>query len=799
MSGGMGTGFRRVVPAATIALLLAGQAALAQPWYAKDVRQGGHDPTMYRDENGYILMSTNNDLMMWTSTDMMSWTNKGQIFPKGSPDWLKKAVGGRTDGIWAPDLFNFNNQYGIFYCGSVFGQRTSAIGVTTNANLNFADPVKGWTDQGEVTRTTNKNNYNAIDADVVVTPTGEYWMTYGSWNAGGIRLIKLDPKTGKQASDDKKNYQIASRGGSGIEGPSLIEHDGKYFLFTAWDVCCKQGNEIEQTTYKTAMGRADKVNGTYKDRKGKDLNQGGGTILMQRYSRYVGPGGGEAFRDLNRIRFVHHYYDLTGDKYNHIHIRDLVFTDDNWPEMGQPFLGRYLSAEAEHGIMTRGADGDLTFNYTNDASNGEYVGYINTKGSKIRLPMNIMQAGDYILRYRYANGGDNDATHKVTVNGKSQIVKLPKTGNWGKFPQNSVAMIPAKLKRGGNFIEVEPDQNFAELDRIDFLRVVRDTIPGNGFDNGIKVRLTNKDQLAIKNGGYAIFENVVTDSIKSTDVKIQLQQCKGGTISIRNGSKSGTELSKCTVPSSCGTGSWTEVTCSNLPKLSGVKDFYLTGSGMSGEVLVGNIMFGNGTPKEASFVKHGTGSSRQTVEAGSAIVDFYYNWEGATKVKVTGLPTGLNATVDEAGKKVSFAGTVANTVPAGDYTFTIETLDAAVNAQISGVITVTNASLSLISSSSESVSSSSEIALSSSSAEIAESSSSEERTAIAQLQALPLGYSISKSVSGYTVRFDRPGDYHVFVMNSMGQLMARKVVRMGSEVQIQGLPKGNYLFKIVER
>ena len=56
---------------------------------------------------------------------------------------------------------------------------------------------------------------------------------------------------------------------------------------------------------------------------------GGGTILLERYGRYVGPGGGEAFQDLNRVRFVHHYYDLNGDKYNHIHIRDVVFTDDN--------------------------------------------------------------------------------------------------------------------------------------------------------------------------------------------------------------------------------------------------------------------------------------------------------------------------------------------------------------------------------------------------------------------------------------------------------------------------------------
>jgi arabinan endo-1,5-alpha-L-arabinosidase len=260
--------------------------------------------------------------------------------------------------------------------------------------------------------------------------------------------------------------------------------------------------------------------------------------------------------------------------------------------MGQPFLGRYLSAEAEHGIMTRAVSGDITFEYTKDASNGEYVGYINTKGTKIRLPMNIMQAGDYILRYRYANGGDADATHKVTVNGKAQTVKLPKTAAWGSFPENSVAMIPATLKRGGNFIEVEPDQNFAELDRIDFLRVIRDTIPGNGFDNGIKVRLTNDDKLAVKNGGYAIFENVVTDSIKSTEVKVELQQCSGGTLSIREGSASGTELSKCTVPSSCASGAWTEVNCSATKKLSGIKDFYLTGSGMSGEVLVGNIRFG---------------------------------------------------------------------------------------------------------------------------------------------------------------------------------------------------------------
>jgi arabinan endo-1,5-alpha-L-arabinosidase len=323
------------------------------------------------------------------------------------------------------------------------------------------------------------------------------------------------------------------------------------------------------------------------------------------------------------------------------------------------------------------------------------VGYINTKGSKIRLPMNIMQAGDYIMRYRYANGGDNDATHKVTVNGKAQTVKLPKTGTWGSFPEKSVAMVPAKLKRGGNFIEVEPDQNFAELDRIDFLRVIRDTIPGNGFDNGIKVRLTKDDKLAVKSGGYAIFENVVTDSIKSTEVKVELQQCSGGTLSIREGSASGTELSKCTVPSSCANGAWTEVNCSATKKLLGVKDFYLTGSGMSGEVLVGNIRFGKIAEPPASS------SSVAPVESSSSIAEV--------------------------------------------------------------------------------------------------SSSSEISTALAQAKSLKTGYKLTANALGYTLHFDRPGNYEVFVMNPMGQLMARKTVRMESEVSLQGLPKGKYVFKVMNR
>ncbi|WP_139259126.1 MULTISPECIES: hypothetical protein [unclassified Fibrobacter] len=231
------------------------------------------------------------------------------------------------------------------------------------------------------------------------------------------------------------------------------------------------------------------------------------------------------------------------------------------------------------------------------ASGNEYLGYINTKGSKIHLPMNIMQAGDYLLRYRYANGGTGTATHNVTVNGVAQDVKLPATGAWGEFSEKSVVLIPATLKRGGNFIDVSPvpnGSNFAELDRIDFLRVNRDAIPGNGFDNGIRIRLNEKDELAMKDGGYALFENVVTDSIASNSVRVQVKG-SSGKLTLRSGSKSGTVISECDLGKGIASaGGWNEVECSALggdEKLAGVQDFFLTASEVSGEVAVGNIMF----------------------------------------------------------------------------------------------------------------------------------------------------------------------------------------------------------------
>ena len=410
----------------TVAFLFAGlsfEAAFAADWYAKETRWAGHDPDIIRYEDGYALATTDNHMLMQFSEDALNWKNGDPAMPEFSK-WLYKYAPNMID-IWAPDIHYIGGEYRMYYCGSEMGIRSSGMGFMSSKEIDPTKPGYGWTDQGEVIHTVKSDSYNAIDAAVLKDLDGKVWMAFGSWGTG-IHILELDEKTGK-VKNGAKMQNIANRGGAGVEGASLIEHNGKYFLFTAWDNCCKKGADLENNSYKTTVGRSNRIDGGYVDRSGKALLNGGGTILLSRYGRYYGPAGGEAFEDVNRQRFVNHYYDKNDGGNSYIQVRDIVWTEDNWPELGQPFMGRYLSAEAEHGILTH-----VDISSSSKASNGEFVAYINYDDSKIRLPMIIPQAGDYLIRYRYDNNwtedGANGSSHFVDINGKTQEEQLPLTG-----------------------------------------------------------------------------------------------------------------------------------------------------------------------------------------------------------------------------------------------------------------------------------------------------------------------------------------------------------------------------------
>lgn len=78
------------------------------------------------------------------------------------------------------------------------------------------------------------------------------------------------------------------------------------------------------------------------------------------------------------------------------------------------------------------------------------------------------------------------------------------------------------------------------------------------------------------------------------------------------------------------------------------------------------------TADSAKLVKHGAGSSNQTVTKGAEITSFSYTWENATTVTVDGdLPDGVTYTIDKTNKTITFSGVAYD--DAGTYSATVKT------------------------------------------------------------------------------------------------------------------------------
>ena len=119
---------------------------------------------------------------------------------------------------------------------------------------------------------------------------GRAYLAFGSfWS--GIKLSELNPETGKLIRADALRVALASRNGGAIEAASILEHDGKFYLFVSFDQCCKG----VASTYNIRVGRADRVEGPYRDKEGKAMLEGGGSLPAgddRPFHRPRRPGGG---------------------------------------------------------------------------------------------------------------------------------------------------------------------------------------------------------------------------------------------------------------------------------------------------------------------------------------------------------------------------------------------------------------------------------------------------------------------------------------------------------------------------
>ena len=281
-----------------------------------------HDPSIMKEGKTWYVFATGKapgggQFAVRCSDDLEHWRLCGHVFDV-IPAWILERSPGTKD-LWAPDISYVHHEYRLYYAYSLFGKNTSGIALAINKTLDPTDPSFKWVDKGLVLESKTEDNFNAIDPNFVLNGQRGAWLVFGSfWD--GIKMRRLND-AGMLSTEDSTIYSLARRAKpteaaaalpglpanwEAIEAPFIVHHEGYFYLFTPWDLCCRG----LKSTYKTMVGRSKSIIGPYVDADGKELADGGGTELLLANSRWLGPGGGSVYLDSqNRGLIVFHAYD----------------------------------------------------------------------------------------------------------------------------------------------------------------------------------------------------------------------------------------------------------------------------------------------------------------------------------------------------------------------------------------------------------------------------------------------------------------------------------------------------------
>ena len=321
------------------------------------------DPVIIEAGGTYYMFHTGRGIAVRTSDDLQTWSERSRVFDE-TPAWVKEKIPDFHGGMWAPDIYEKDGTYYLYYSVSEMGKNNSAIGVATATSLDSSSDDFGWTDHGPVIESVpTRDFWNAIDPHVIEAG-GEHWMSFGSYWSG-IKLVKLaenltelaepqqwhaiaarhrswamDPRTaggaaeldptraeGERWVNDRRTKQE-----SAIEAPNIFQRGDWFYLFVSWDRCAAGLD----STYKVVVGRSKRIEGPYLDETGQDLLWGGGTLVtrgLDNSTRWVAAGHSDVYSEDGTDYLTLHGYDKLDDGRNRFIIKPITWDDLGWPSV----------------------------------------------------------------------------------------------------------------------------------------------------------------------------------------------------------------------------------------------------------------------------------------------------------------------------------------------------------------------------------------------------------------------------------------------------------------------------------
>ena len=266
--------------------------------------------------------------------------------------WTWNGGAQRPGGGAAPDVLKIGDRYLVAYGstgGGLGGGHSGTIHTMWTKSLDPKSPDFKFVEDTVVASSDGFEDCDAIDPSLLLGPDNRLWLSYGTY-FGFIRVVELDPKTGKRRPGNQPvNVAID------MEASSLQYRDGWYYLLGTHGTCCDGAN----STYNIRVGRSKSPTGPFVDHMGTDLIRGGGKLVVAASGRFVGPGhfGRLLITDGIEKFSCHYEADLDRSGRSVLDIRPLLWKD-GWPIGGDNLWeGTYeIQSERSGGALELGVD-----------------------------------------------------------------------------------------------------------------------------------------------------------------------------------------------------------------------------------------------------------------------------------------------------------------------------------------------------------------------------------------------------------------------------------------------------------